>query len=67
MTEQAWPKVTHQVPQVIHAHLVTMEPHGSLQVVHVDEPQVLLPQFPAVQLLTLETEGKDGVMPYEDC
>lgn len=56
-------QVTHQVPQVIHAKLVAMEPHGGLQVVHVDEPQILLPQFPAFQLLTLGAEGKDGVTP----
>lgn len=54
-------KATHPVPQVIHAHLVAMEPHGGLQVVHVDEPQVLLPQFPAGQVLTLKRRGRDGV------
>lgn len=47
---------SHPVPHVVHAQLVGVEPHGGLQVVHVDQPQVALPQLPAAPLLHLETE-----------
>lgn len=56
--EPAGPMLTHQVPQVIHAQLVSVESHWGLQVVRVDKPQVLLPQFPAAQVLILEREGE---------
>lgn len=51
--------VTHQVPEVIHAQPVGVEPHGGLQVVPVDKIQVLLPQFPAAQELILEKRGRE--------
>lgn len=47
---------SHQVPHEVHAHIVGVKPHGDLQVVHGNEHQVLLPQFPAAHILCLSTE-----------
>lgn len=49
---------SHLVPHVVHAQLVGVQAHGGLQVVHVNQPQVLLPQLPAASLLHLQTEHR---------